>query len=67
MSHPKERPSIQKNQISNFQNSQKIPEWERSLHFEVWLNNKIWKNYVSNKNKRRKKNYGALCLQITVV
>ena len=31
LSHLKERPSIRKDQISNFQ---KIPEWEKSSHFQ---------------------------------
>ena len=35
LSHLKERPSIRKDRISNFQNSQKIPEREKSSHFKV--------------------------------
>ena len=34
LSHLKERPSTQKDRISNFQNSQKIPERDKSSHFQ---------------------------------
>ena len=35
LNHLKERPSIQKDRISNFQNYQRIPERKKSLHFKV--------------------------------
>ena len=35
LSHLKERLSIRKGRISNFQNSQKIPEREKLSHFKV--------------------------------
>ena len=35
LSHLKERPSIRKDRISKFQNSQKIPEREKSSNFKV--------------------------------
>ena len=34
LSHLKEHPSIRKDRISNFQNSHKIPEREKSSHFQ---------------------------------
>ena len=35
LSHLKQRPSIRKDQISKFQNSQNIPEREKLSHFKV--------------------------------
>ena len=40
LSYLKERPSIRKDQMSKFQNSQNIPEQEKLSHFKVKLNNK---------------------------
>ena len=34
LNNRKERPSIRKDRISNCQNSQRIPEWEKSSYFK---------------------------------